>query len=252
MALSDIPGYVQGWRFSDDPAFYRSGDARFTDLAGYGALNELQVDAGTPTFVTDGGARGVLIDNTWHGSFLPAACWQMSMILVARTQIVGTGSQVLNLILFGNAASVSSNSRLQMSFSSGNRSWLFATDGSVNVSTITRTDDSRALLAFSKSQETRKGYHSQDGVSVTETAAVADNNSGNGLSMTRASAATVGLYDADNRSRFGNLSGTRGDLTVTASSIIAFEAHFFSGSILSDHLAAAATEIAALRTAYGL
>jgi hypothetical protein len=252
MALSDIPGYVQGWRFSDDSAFYNSGTQRFRDLAGYGALNELQIDVGTPSFVTDGGFRGMTLNNTCHGSFLPAACWQSSMILVARP-IMNTGStNSIIPFIFGNAALDVSNGLVFLQHNAGQRIFYYWSPGGTNTSTITKGGDVLTCAVFSKSQQTRKGYHSENGVSVGETAAVADNDNGNALSVTSASGAAIGVYANDNRARFGNLNAIRGNTTATASTMVIFEAHFFATSILSDHLAATATELAALRAAYGL
>jgi len=244
----EIPGYVQGFRFSDDAKYYDSTLKRFKDLAGYGETNELQIDVGTPSFVTVGGERGLTLDNTVQGSFLPSIPWHGSIILVAKASFPSTAA-TLNLLIFGASATVSGNGRLYVSRSSGNRNIVCTTASAVNTQTLTESADQMRLACFSKSQETRIGYSSDDGITVNATAAVASALHGNGLAMAYRSGATA---DEDHIVRFGNLSGTAGDYVATPDTLTIFEMHFFKGVILTENLASTKNFIDSLIAKYAI
>jgi len=250
MPASDIPGYVQGFRFNSDAANYDSVNGIFYDKAGYGERNALEITVGTPSFVTVTEEEGLTLDNTCQGLFYPAIPWEGSMILIAKPTIVGGTTHTILVILFGSATSATSNGGLWLGHASGNRNFILTTGGSVNAGTLTKTTDQMRSCGFAKSQETRKGYFTHDGVTISETTAVADNNHGGGLAL----GSHAGTTPNKPRSRFGNLSGVDGDAVAfsTGSSLVMFEMHFFKGNIWVDHLPEAAAFMAELRTQYGV
>lgn len=250
MSIEDIPGYVQGFRFSDESQYFDSGAGIFHDLAGYGNFNGLTLTTGTPNFIGSGATRGLQLDNTCQGRFLPAIPWDGACIAVMQPVSFDGTTKTLIPVIFGVAASVSSNAYISVGHNSGSFSHsLRSTSSTISASNAYSGAGNSGIKvgAFAISQATRKGYYTKDGVTVSETAAVAANNAG------------VGMAGKDtNRSdgqwaRFGNISGTLGDTAViaTAHRVNMFGLHFFKGNPLVTDAAAVANAIAALKAQYG-
>ena len=247
MAISDLPGYVQGFRFSDDAQYYDSGATRFIDLAGYGDFNGLTITAGAPAFVGSGATRGLTLDNTVQGKFLPACPWQGACIVVMGPDMSANGT--VYPVIYGVAASVASNGKISIQRASST-DYLHASQsasGTLNARNQYNTGAMGGIKvgAFALSQETRKSYVTKDGVTVVESAAVAAAN--NWVSMSgKDTARTDGQW-----ARFGNLSGTLADVTITTNKMTIYELHFFKGNVLVNDAATVAAEITALKTQYG-
>jgi hypothetical protein len=247
MAISDITGYVQGFRFSDAAQYWDSGNSRFIDQAGYGDFNGLTITAGTPAFVGSGATRGLTLDNTVQGKFLPACPWAGACLVVMDPDMSVNGS--IYPAIFGFAASVASNGKVQLTRASASDyiHYLMSASAVLQPNNRYTTGDMAGVKvgAFAMSQETRKSYATKDGVTVTESAAVAAANPWVGMS-----GKDTNRTDAQ-FARFGNLSGTIGDTTITTNKMTIYELHFFKGNPLITDAAAVAAEIAALKTQYG-
>lgn len=250
MSISSIPGYVQGFRFSDDSQYWDSANSRFIDQAGYGDFNGLTITAGTPSFTGSGATRGLTLDNTVQGKFLPACPWQGACIMVAQPVSYDGTTKTLMPVIFGVASSVSSNAYLRVTHASGTFIHGWTTTSSLIAAGNAYTgagNNGVKVGAFAISQETRKGYYTKDGVTVSETAAVAAANPWVGMSG-KDTARSDGQW-----ARFGNISGTLGDTAIlsTAHRLTIYELHFFKGNPLITDAATVAAEIAALKTQYG-
>lgn len=243
MPANTIPGYIMGHRFSDDAAHYDSTNKRFYDKAGYGAKADLRVTVGDPVFETVNSQRAVRLNNTWHGVFASPVAWQGSAIFVLKPNWVSGATVGKNPVLFGDSATVSSNGQLQVLYASGQRRITWQTGSAQLASTLTRNDDNVVVVAFSISQETRLGYRSTDGVTVSTAAAAASTTNGNAPAMTSA------MYGA----RFGNISGLAGSvLESTDMTVSMMEQHYFSENILTGgNLALTAAFITELKAQYG-
>ena len=242
MPANTIPGYIMGHRFSDDAAHYDSTNKRFYDKAGYGAKADLRVTVGDPVFETVNSQRAVRMNNTWHGLFASPVPWQGSAIFVLKPNYVSGATVVKYPILFGDLAAAS-NGQLQVTYSSSQRRAVWQTGSAQLSSTLTRNDDNAVVVAFSISQETRLGYRSTDGVTVSTAAAAASVLNGNAVQMGSAQ------YGA----RFGNISGVAGNVVeATDLTVSMMEQHYFSENILTgDNLALTAAFIAELKAQYG-
>jgi hypothetical protein len=242
MPAHTIPGYIMGHRFSDDPADYNSGTKRFLDKAGYGARADLRVTVGDPVFETVNGQRAARLDNTWHGLFPSPVPWQGSAIFVLKPNYVSGATVVKYPILFGDLAAPS-NGQLQVTYASGQRRYVWQTGSAALVNQINRNDDNAVVVAYAISQETRLGYRSTDGGTVSTATASASSVNGNAPAM---SSAQFGA-------RFGNISGVAGNTTAaTDMTVSMMEQHYFSENILiGDNLALTAAFIAELKTQYG-
>lgn len=250
MAISDIPGYVQGFRFSDDSQYWDSGNSRFIDQAGYGDFNGLTITTGTPAFVGSGATRGLTLDNTVQGKFLPAIPWQGACIAVMQPVDYDGTTKTLTPVIFGVTSSLSSNGYIGIQHASGsfNHRLLSANGTAIASNNYTGAGNNGVKVgAFAIMQDTRKGYYTKDGVTVSETAAVAAANAGIALSG-KDTARSDGLW-----ARFGNISGVRDDVAIlsTAHRVVMYELHYFKGNPLITDAATVATEIAALKTQYG-
>jgi hypothetical protein len=242
MPASSIPGYIMGHRFSDDPADYNSGSKRFLDKAGYGAKADLRVTIGDPTFATVNSQRAVLMDNTCHGNFHSPIAWQGSAVFVLKPNYVSGAVLVRYPIQWGDLAA-SSNGKLSVIHSSGQRQVKLGSGSDQLAGTLQRTDNNAVVVAFAISQETRLMYRSIDGVTVSTSTATASAVNGN----------AVALGSAQYGSRWGNMSGTAGDTTpITDMNCYFMEQHFFSENILTgSNLALTAAFIAELKAQYG-
>lgn len=243
MPANTIPGYIMGHRFSDDSAHYDSTNKRFYDKAGYGPKADLRVTVGDAVFEDVNGQRAVRMNNTCHGVFASPVPWQGSAIFVLKPWMVGGTTVTKYPILFGDFGTASSNGSLQVTHASGQRRAVWTTPSAQLSSNLFRTDDNAVVVAYSISQETRLGYRSSDGVTVSTVAAPASTLNGNAVAMGSAQ------YGA----RWGNLNAVAGDTTLeTVLTVSMMEQHFFSENILvGDNLALTAAFMAELKAQYG-
>lgn len=241
-----LEGYVQGYRFSDAGGFYDAAQKRFLDQAGYGALNDLTIDTGTPVFQTVGAARGMVLDNTVQGSFLPATPWQGTLIVAWKPVMTANGT--LYPFLFGGAASAPSNGTLRIVRSTATLYYhRLTTAGGLTV-TLSRSSETAVVAAFTTSQSAAAGYATEDGVTITTVAGTQDLH-GNRYAIGHHTGPNLHSH----RARFGNLSGVIGDVAATANSCILFEFHAIQGNPFADARAAEAQAfLAALRARIGV
>lgn len=239
----DINGYVQGYRFSDDPLYYDSETKRFKDLAGYGDSADLRVTVGSPVFEDVDGSRCVRLDNTFHG-LMPSPCpWMGTVVAVIKPVYISGGTLFRYPLMYGDAVSQASNGALRIVHASGYRQVIYYTASAQLMPTQTRTDNNTVVVAFTHDQETRKGYSTSDGVTVSEVTATASTTLGNAVAI---SSAQYGV-------RFGNMNGVAGDTTeLTDFYANLFELHFFAEASLVDDLPAIKVFMDDLKAKYGI
>lgn len=250
----DVPGYVQGFRFSQDRRFYDSANARFFDLAGYNRFgNYCEKVNGTASFANHGtnSREGLRLDNTNHWQFTPMVPWEGTHLIVFRPIFASGATMSIHPLIFGNAATVGSNGKIRLQFASGVRSINIDTpSSSLSRSVAGLVSGSIALAAFSLSQSDRKARATQDGVTVSASSALAGTTNGVGVAIgAGGSAGTLGARLC----RLGNLSGTEGDVVQNTTDYLdLFEYHTFKGDQLTDNLAAMKEFIDSLKTHYGI
>lgn len=242
----DIPGYVQGHRFSQDKRYYDSANTRFNDLAGYNRFGSyVEKVNGSATFSNHGtnSREGLLLDNTNHWKFVNAIPWEGTMLMVVKPVYASGATMNIYPWIFGDSGTISANPNIRQAFFSGSRSMNLATASSALTTSITGiTSGNIMLMAFSVSQSDRKARRTQDGTTVTASSALAGTTNGNGVAM-----------GSSLRVRLGNLSGTAGDTTQnTTDYLYVFEQHFWKGDQLTDNLAAMKEFIDSLKSYYGI
>lgn len=246
----DVPGYVQGFRFKNDPLFYDSSTKTFRDLAGYGPSNDLTITAGTPAFQTptgSGGNEGMLLDNQAQGAFLLSIPWEGTLLAVLKPSMGSNGT--IYPAIFGAQSSATSNGTLRIvRVTAADYRYRLATYSGTQSADLQAGSDATQVAIYSLSQESRTVRRSFDAVTVTETTASADDNAGNRLSLSYQTGPTF----AGHKARFGNLSGTIGDTAESTNTCTIFELHFWSSIALVDHLAAMEDLATDLRTKYGI
>ena len=251
MAVSDIPNYLQGFIFSDASASYwDSGNSKFLDQAGYGGYNDLFITAGTPTFDTLNSQKGIILDNTCQGKFILPIQWEGALITVMRP--IMSSNATLYPVIQGQASTVTSNATVRMVRSTGsnyNHRIVTATVTLVCVATYTTGTPSDAkVVAYSTSQQTRKGYVTDDGITVTESGPVSASDTGDLCGMSGGRLTTEnGMW-----ARFGNISGVKGSVAVSTNTMAMYEMHFFKGNPLVDNATEVQAVIAELKTKYGI
>lgn len=238
----EIPGYVQGHRFSSAKEFYDPVSKRFKDLAGYDHLgNGLTINLGDPIFETINGQVGLKLNNSFHGFFRSAIPWMGMMLAVLKPTFLSGSTLTRYLHLYGDAITPSSNGNLKIIHSSGARIVRLSTSGDVLQVSASRNDNNTVVVACAFDQQTRKGYVTTDGITVTEVAGPVSALNGNSIGL------GAGLAGA----RFGNLTGTAGDQTpLTDLFCYAFEQHFYKGNPLITDLATVKSAIDRLKVKY--
>jgi hypothetical protein len=239
----DIPGYIQGHRFSDDPLSYDASTKRFLDQAGYGERADLQITVGNPVFSTVGAQRCVLLDNTFHGRMPMPIPWAGSAVFVLKPNFVSGGTLTKFLLHFGDDPNFPTNAgSLYVQHFSGERRVVLVTGSSQLSATWLRNDNNTMVLAFAFDQSTRKAYVTSDGISLAESSAPASTVHGS----------AVALASAQYGVRFGSLGGATDDTSMqTDLNCYMFEHHFFAGNILTESLAVTKNFIDTLKAKYG-
>jgi hypothetical protein len=240
----DVPGYVQGHRFSQDAKYWDPVTSRFRDQAGYDHFgNGCEVAVGTPAFSVHGlnNREGLLLNNSCHLRFKPSIPWEGSGLFVFKPTIpAGTVSQYH--WLWGDAATEGSNPRIILVRGSGIISITVAAIGTLSQVLQPYTSGVIGIAAFSTSQETRSMYSTKDGVTVTsETAAPASH--GNAMVMGGGSTHV----------RLGDIIGDGTTTPNVTDYMHLFEQHYWKGNVLvGSSLTKLASFITSLKEYYGL
>lgn len=239
----EVPGYLQGHRFCDHEDFYDSSEKRFKDLAGFDDFgNGLSIHTGSPKFEDVGGIRGILLDNTYHGSFRHSIAWQGTSIFVLKPKLNVSETAATYPLLF-NDGQVNIGSHLQLLYFSGDRRLTWKAGGGGIAPSLTFSNDNVVVVGFSANQKVRSLSSTSDGDTINSSTHNSNPDSGNELSM----------LSALSGCRFGNLSGVAGDTTeVTSLQAYFFEQHFFAGDIFEDHPIVAKSFIDSLKSKYGI
>jgi hypothetical protein len=243
MPASDIPTYVQGYRFSDAAGFYESGTQTFLDQAGYGLNSNLVVNAGAPVFATVGGARCLHLNNTFHGVAPMPIPWMGSFVMVVKPEYSSGGTLTRDLFCFGDSTSGTANGRLYMQHTSTQRRVGVSAPANATVNFNTRTDNNLVVIGGALDTETRRAYITNDGITIPTVLAPASTIN------------SLGIYFGAgvNGMRMGDLNTTPSDLTeFTDFFAYVFEVHFFTENIWLRYPTEAAALMGELRTAYGV
>src|SRR5690606_20886268 len=158
---------------------------------------------------------------TVQGHFLIPIPWEGACILVAKPSMSANGT--LYPVIVGASPTVTSNGTIRIvRVTAGDYRYRLSPFGGASPE-VAATDDSLQVVAFSASRETRKGYATSDGITVTESGPVAPAVNGNGVALGYASGQDYTAHKA----RFGNVSGVLGDTVATGNTMTIFELHFF-------------------------
>lgn len=241
----DVPGYVQGHRFSDEADYYDSVNQRFYDISGFNRFgNHVEKVVGTPVFASRGSnsRRGLFLDNTNHWQFPHACPWMGSGLIVAELSFVTSGTTSFNPYIFGESATTTSNPKIRGGHFSGSTTVTVAGPSDILPSQIAVTNNQLVVIAWSRNQEDRISRITKDGVTVTATSPLAAATNGNSIGMA-----------GQPRCRLGNLNGTDGNTTAsTTGTLHLFEQHFWKGDVLRDNLPELKAFIDTLKAHYGI
>jgi len=241
----NVPSYVQGYRFSDDPYFYDADRQAFRDMAGYGERAELLIDVGSPIFETVDGYRCLKLDNTFHGGGIMPIPWHGSLVVVCKPVYAGGGATLSKFILlFGDSTNPSTSGGFWLTHAEGNRRLLFTSPSAQLSQPDVVNNDSLRVAGFALDQETRQAYATKDGITVATSTPLATNAH---------SGSSVGANASLRGFRFGNLSGTASDTDASTNMYLYMhELHFFSENIWTKYPTEAAAMMSRLRLEYGV
>jgi hypothetical protein len=243
-APSDIDGYLQGFRFSDDSAYY-DGAGHFYDLAGYDARGGgCDVLIGAPTFSTRNSQRAIALDNTCHLEFLTAIPWEGASLLIYDVEVLNANFTAYALRTGAGSTTQFTYLRLQNISNTLKHRWV-----TVGAPLIREVTASGAIaLGCASSQASRTAFITTDGVTVSESSPVSGTNGSNVSQFTIAA-----INDLGYKSVIGNLSGVAGATTaLTGCKIHLWEAHLFKGNPYVDQASAMAALIASKKAEYGI
>jgi hypothetical protein len=246
----DIPGYMQGHRFSQDAEFYDSANTRFRDLAGYDHLaNYCEKTAGTAAFSNHGAnsREGLLLNNSNQWRFIPAIPWDGTVLVVIKPTLVSAAVTHYPW-LFSKSATATTNGNIRLvRASSVNSLQCLTTGASLSRSVTGLVSGNICIVAFSLNQEDRKIHSTQDGVTVTSTSAAAGTTNGNAVAIGYGTS-------SDPDARYGRL-GNLDNSTTTANAtdyLHVFEQHFWKGDVLNDNATKLQAFITTLKAYYGI
>lgn len=241
----DVPGYVQGHRFADEPDYYDSLNHRFYDLAGFGRFGtHVEKIAGLPSFSNRGSnsRRGLFLDNTSHWQFAHACPWMGSGLIVAELDFVTSATSSFFPYIFGEAVTISSNPVIRGSHFSNATTINIAGPSAALAQSATWPNKTIGIFAWSRNQEDRVSRITRDGITVTASAPLAAATNGNSIGM-----------GGQPRCRLGNLNGLVGNTEPsTSGSLHLFEQHFWKGDVLRDNLPELKAFIETLKTYYDI
>jgi len=240
----DIPGYLQGHRFSDDPRYYDADRKYFRDLAGFDRLNNgLTIVNGSPVFITDNGHRCLKVDNTFNGAFPPATPFEGTQVIVAKV-VYNSGAERYYIHTYGNSLTPTDNGRLEI------RSARIAMNSQEGISAITETLAVRDGVVYASSfdQTNSRWRATRDGGATWDTDITIASPStvdGNQLAL------TASVYPGN---VFGALDGGNTANLTEKTDLYAhvWEQHFFEGFPMETEATKFQAWVAGLREKYGM
>ena len=256
----DVPGYVQGHRFSNEVRYWDDVNNRFRDRAGYDRLgNYAELSAGTPAFSTHGPNNriGLLLDNSVIFKFYPAVAWEGSMLFVVKPTSSAPATPTQYPWMIGNSTSEGSNGAIRFSKSGtgGSSTITMVTPSSLIIMQLTGIPSgSIAICAFSLNQSDRIARSTRDGVTINASAPEGGLN-GNAVAIGSVSSPGT-LVDIGGVPhglvRMGDMVGDAGLFPNATDYLHVFEQHFWKGDVLKDNAPKLAAFIASLEEYYGI
>ena len=248
MAISDLPGYIQGYKFQDTASTYNSTGKYFIDQAGYSDFpaSRIEITDGTPNFVAVNSTTGLELNNEVQGFLNVPIKWGGSCIMVwGAPSRMGTNGSIFPIICGANATETGNGLFYLNRVTSLNYRHYGRTAGGVSTAYNQQGDDAIYATCISIDQEDRITKGMDAGGTIVSGATVGDTNVGIVLNS------TVENGDYGMRDRFGNLSGGMPDVVATSNTMIICELHFFSGVLTDAPTTDVETELTALEVIYG-
>jgi hypothetical protein len=225
----DVPGFLAGYRFINDPRYYDAANNRFLDLSGYGL--HCEKTAGTVAFSSHGPNQreGILLNNSCQLRIENPNPWEITMLVIMKAH-VETGSVTLRPFLFGDAVAASSNGQFQVNANPGATAVTTvcaSPNGALAAPSLSHAEETIFISGFAFDQEMRKAYSTTDAITVNESAAAAATVNGNAVSLQWNG--NIGLAGSENGMfiRVGNNSGTIGDTAANATNYLHLFGLFF-------------------------
>ena len=252
MAISDLPGYIQGYVFSDAEQYYNSTDEYFIDQAGYAGFGEpsrAYVRTGTPQFVDVNSARGIELDNTWQIELFIPMVWYGSCIAVwGAPGFTPSGTENLSLLKGNATTTFSANQQINLGYFSGQYNRRIAVASALSTAQLNPGDSAIYAHAYALDQRiAQKRVEIMDAAgTIANGATIADNEIGYPMAGGSQS------YDPW-KQIIGALTADHTNTTVLASgnTLTLCELHFFSGLLTNGDTTAVEAELTALEAIYG-
>ena len=251
MSVADLPGYIQGYVFSDESQYYNSTDEYFIDQAGYSGLegSRAVVAVGTPQFVDVNAARGIELDNTWHIYLNSPMAWYGSCIAVyGAPGWTPSGTQTVALLKGQAIANYSASPRIEMAYFSSNYRRRIATHSAASVANIDHISEP-GIFAVAFALDQRMAQKRVEAMEADGTITVGNTQADDQVGEVMIGGTSD--YDYPNQI-IGNLTGLL-DTTVypNGNTLTLCELHFFSGLLTASPTTDVETELAALEAIYG-
>jgi len=257
MAISDLPGYVQGYKFTDSPAFYDSTNKYFIDQAGFSAnpASRAEVAVGSPTFIDVNAARGWQLDNTCHAYFNCPVAQVGSIIAVMGWPGWVTAGTENATVLHNNGSygNFAGTPKLYIQHSSGQHNHKLWLPSGVSSAGFNYGDRNIYATAFSVNPTI--GEKRVEAMDAAGTVADGGTVSDNQIGLTWVGGTTG--YEVPGTSTYrqiiGAVSADPASQTVVASGNypVLCELHFFTGNLTDAPTTAVEAELTALEVIYG-
>ena len=258
MTISSLPGYIQGYKFTDSAAFYDPTGNYFIDQAGFSAnpASRAEVVVGTPNFVDVNAARGIECDNSFHIYFNMPIISEGSIIAVwGAPGFVSAGTENITLITCnGNTSNFSANTKLYLGFFSSVYSHYLTLASSVSAVRNIQPDSGIYADCFVMDPTigTKRPEAMNSAGTISTGATIADNNIG----YTLGGGGTASYDEPGTRTYreiIGNINFNPASVAPLASgnTLTLCELHFFDTILTASPTTAVETELLALEAIYG-
>lgn len=250
-APQDIPGYTQGFIFSDENSRYYNGADTFFDQGPYASwgLQDCTLFNGIPAFDTTDGHRGLILNNASHWEFLASALWEGSHMIVGKfIPTVDTSTRRTSLINMGGASNYQIAAGDELWRTSGGEHRIYGKPqaaGGAGVLAV-KPDDRMRAVVFTASQKMIR-WTSAENTTITSYPSLSPFGRGEGIAPS-----------SYNGSSFVKavIGQTRGDpaslVPYPECGFIIYELHYWSTPIIEDYPATTLACLASKNAEYGI
>lgn len=251
MAISDLPGYLQGYVFQNKAQYFDPAKGYFKNQAGPDLPgSRAVVEVGTPQFVTVNAVQGVEFDNTWQVWFnCPISLRGTIIVVFGAPGFTPAGTENLSLVKGQSSTNFAANQHFpSLGYFSGQFNHRIALANAASVAQDNKGDSGiyASALGINEPVGTKRVELLDSAGNLLTGATTSDDNVGDPIINGGAD------YTYYNQI-IGALTADQTNVTPLASgnTLTLCELHFFSELLTEGDTTAVEAELVALEAIYG-